>query len=200
MFRILRTIVGVLLVGATTGSAAALPTDSGPIDRPSEASAEQGPQSESIADVPTIRQAIAVLDELTESELDQWLPWLVNMIHGQPDVHIASRLSQSLDEKLERLRGQPHQAEATESVGEVRFTDQERTGFEALFKRELAPSPPEKEIRRQIDALVLDPKKPELALNQAVEIAGAIEHIQNPDLRAALMRFLEDRLMALQGL
>ena len=147
-----------------------------------------------------IRRTIIALDDMSQAEQEQMLPWLVNAISNQSDDHLKSRLNEALEKRLARLPvvSQQDQPAPDEEIG---LAGQERESFEALLKREQQAPPSEEEIRAQIDAMaaVFDPKEPGVALNQAVEIGGVIDRIPDPDLRATLMMLLGDRLAALQG-
>ena len=162
--------------------------------------------SSDVVEAALIRRTIVVLDEMTQAEREQLLPWLVNTISRQSDVHIESRLSEALDQKLAQLAEQANASATTQqeqpvSADEIGLAGEERESFQTLLGREQQAPASEEDLRKQIDALALvfDPKKPEVALNQAVEIAGIIERIQDPNLKTNLQRFLEDRLTALQA-
>ncbi len=170
---------------------------------PSEAPREDRGQPQNVDEL-TLRQTIAALDLLTEPERAQLLPWLFNAIAQQTDAHLHGELTRALDEKMAQLDFQTDRSAARGGGGELQPEDipgvaQEQDSFEAVLKREQGPVPPEEEIHKQIDALILNPEKPEVALTQAMEIAGVIERIEDESVRISLRRVLEDRVMALQA-
>lgn len=169
----------------------------------SEALSEEREQTQNV-DASMLRQAIAALDLLTELEQEQLLPWLFNAIAQEADARLHGELASALDEKMVQRDLQADPTTIAERSGELQPSDipgaaEEQASFEALLKREQGPTPPEEEIRKQIDALVFNPEKPAIALTQAMEIAGDIERIEDEGVRLALRRVLEDRVMAFQA-
>ena len=154
-------------------------------------------------DETTIRQAILSLDELNPQEREQLLPWLMDAIDQLPDVHRAGELTQALNKKLAEPTAQSEGSMANEQkpglVDESLEAAQERERFEAFLREQQKPLPSEEEFRQQIEALALDPKQPEIALNKAMELGELIAHIKDPGLQEGLRRLLEDRLAALQA-
>ena len=154
-------------------------------------------------DETTIRQAILSLDELNPQEREQWLPWLMDAIDQLPDVHRAGELSQALSKELADVAAQAEGSVANEQgpwpLEESLEAAREQERFEAFLKEQEKPLPSEEGFRRQIEALALDPEKPEIALNKALELGELIARIEDHGLQEGLRRSLEDRLAALQA-
>lgn len=172
-------------------------------DLPSDALREERGQLQNVDEL-MIRQTIAALDLLTQLERAQLLPWLFNAVAQQTDARLHGELARILDEKMAQSALHTDRAIAGGVDEELHPEDipgaaQEQASFEALLQREQGLLPPEEEIRKQIDALVLNPEKPEITLTQAMEIAGVIERIEDESVRLSLRRMLEDRVTAFQA-
>ncbi|MBI2105048.1 MAG: hypothetical protein HYT90_05700 [Candidatus Omnitrophica bacterium] len=188
------TAIGSILAASCAGAEA-----SGVRSEPSQTSREAR-----VAEADLIRRTLIALDAMSEAEREDLLPWLVQTIARQGDAHLEGQLSEALDEKLAQLAGAEASGALTDErllpLGEeVGLSGDARERFEALLQREQQALPSAEDIRTQIDALVLDPERPGVALGHAMEIAGVIDHIEDPHLQTSLMRYLEDKLAALQA-
>lgn len=150
----------------------------------------------------TLRRTIADLELLTAFEREQLLPWLSNQIAAYPEVMTRGQLSDALDEQVARLDAQLPQSvldeEALLAIEATPPMTQERASFEALMRQQV-PLPPSIEIRHRIETLTLDARRPEVGLNQAMELAGLIDRLEDPVTQETLREFLEDRLEILQA-
>lgn len=153
----------------------------------------------------TLRVAIASLDLLNPPERERVIPWLVGAIGRQPDVRVRARLSETLRETLARLTVQAPEGEPQVSwrpglIEETPAVLKERQQFErAVRSQAQQPVLSEDAIRRKIETLTLDPTQPEVALNQAMELGGVINRLEDVETRKTLRVFLGDRLEVLQA-
>ncbi len=166
----------------------------------------QEPDQTENADAAMLRKTIDVLEVMTEAERQQVLPWLLNEIAQQPDPQKEGELDQALRGmllKLAREAGQPegtlYQLKAL-PIEESPSSVHERESFEALLQEQQKPAPLEDDIRQQIDALTPDPKQPGIALTQAMDLAGVIDHVDDQQTQAMLRSLLQDKIAAMQAI
>ncbi len=165
---------------------------------------QDGAQSPRV-DASVVREAITVLDVMTEAERQQLLPWFLNAIAQQSDPHVEGELTRMFREALARLA--PQEGEGTETLSKIREEPpeespnaiQERESFEALLRERQTPPPSDAEIRKQIDELTFNPKQPGIALTQAMDLADVINRIQGQDAQETLRGLLQDKIAAMQA-
>lgn len=149
-----------------------------------------------------IRSTIGVFDQMTDAERSVLIPWLWTMVMRQSDQQIERELSAALEAAVARLNsrfsenGPPVEPEMVE----IGLVGEERANFERVLRESTAPIPPESELKDQIEALTLDPKNPGAALNAAAKLGSTIERIPDEGMRTRMMKFLENKVMAIQGL
>jgi len=201
-------IVGLIAGGVPiSASESDRDTDEAPLGSIADRDAhllQDGAQSPRV-DASVVREAITVLDVMTEAERQQLLPWFLNAIAQQSDPHVEGELTRMFREALARLA--PQEGEGTETLSKIREEPpeespnaiQERESFEALLRERQTPPPSDAEIRKQIDELTFNPKQPGIALTQAMDLAGVIDRIQDQDAQETLRGLLQDKIAAMQA-
>lgn len=146
-----------------------------------------------------MRRAIAELDALTPTERKTRLAWIATAIERQSNGHLKWWLHEALERKLAETARHEDQGQEAEGPAVVPIRG-ERESLEAMLKQSQEPVLSEKELRKQIEAMTLDPEHPEIGLTNAMELGAAIERIQDPELQERMRTLWEDRVFALQGI
>jgi hypothetical protein len=158
-----------------------------------------GDVQQAVPDELTVRQVIGSLQSFTPQEREAAIVWLLAAIEQQPNPHVRTQLGQLFIETMARVSQHDQGISVALQFQATPQMLQEQQSVERLHATPQALSLPEDEIRKRIEALTLDPKAPEGALNQAMELARFIEQLDDQRQRETLQKFLEDRLIALQG-
>ncbi len=194
-------LVGVALVGLTVGymtAAEGSAESQGQPDPPLGLSVESSPTAQQetaslsrLETVSEIEKAITSLRMMTPRERERVIPSLLSAITRQSES-VRARLGQVLQDEL---REDSSSAE-TWSEDDAQPPPGEQESFERLRKEEEKMPASEEAIRSAIEALTFDPHRPEVSLNRALELGGAIERIEDPELQLTLKKLLNDRVDA----